>query len=185
MASSPEDVAAPAEDVTVFRTSRARTFGVMFAGFLIVWPIGNALMSWLLGDANPDPWWQVLLQAALTGAAVSALLTFVTPGQHPTWIRTSSGGLELSAGGSDPIHLAWVDIARVQVRRKSRWLLEVTPADMGRVNRVQEGNGMPRRRDGAFVVDLARVAPGPASLRRELARWMPGGAGPTPGVNHQ
>jgi hypothetical protein len=173
MTTTPEDVAAPAGDVTVFRGSPARTFAVMFVSFLIVWPVVNVLISWLLGDADPDPWWGVLLQAALIGAGVAAMLTFVTPGPPATWIRTSSGGLELSAAGSDPIHLAWADITHIAIRRKLlRRFLEVTPVDMGRVNRVRDGHGLPRSQDGVFIVDLSRVAPGPQSLRRELVRWM-------------
>ncbi len=105
---------------------------------------------------------------------VAALLAFLTPTWKPTWIRTSSGGLEMSAVGSDPIHIGWADIARAEVRRRFLgWVLEVAPADMERVNRVQEGHGMPRSRDGVFPLDLSRVSPGPRALRAEISRWAP------------
>ena len=90
--------------------------------------------------------------------AVGALLTFFTPGWKPTWIRTSSDGLEWSAAGADPRHLRWDDIAGVQVRRRFlRWVLEVTPAGTEQV----------------FAVDLTRVSPGPCALRAEISRWEP------------
>jgi hypothetical protein len=159
--------------VTEFRTSRMRTFGLMFTCFLLAWPVGIAV-TWLLSGSAPDPWWGVLLQGVLVGAVVGAVLAFLTPGWKPTWIRTSAAGLEMSAVGSDPIHLEWTDIARVEVRRKLlSQVLEVTPADMDRVTRVREGNGMPRSRDGVFPVDLSRISPGPRALRAEIARWAP------------
>lgn len=117
MTTSPEDVAAPADDTLVFRTSRARIFAFTIIGFLVVWPAGNLMASWWLGDDTADPWWSVLLQAALTGTAVAALSPFIAPGRPQTWIRTSSGGLELSSAGGDPILLAWDDISHIQVRR--------------------------------------------------------------------
>lgn len=172
MAAGPEDVAAPAADVTVFRTSRRQMFTSLFVGFSIMWPIADAGMSRLLGDADADPWWGVLLQAVCTGALFAALMTYVAPVQRPTWVRTSSGGLEVSAPGSDPIHIAWTDITHVEVRRTGlRWTLEVTPVDPGRVNQVHDGNSMPRMRDGVITVDLSWTAPGPRSLRREVNRW--------------
>lgn len=172
MASSPEDVAAPAADVTVFRTSRTRMFINLFVASSIMWPIADTVMSWLLGDTDPDPWWGVLLQAVLTGALFAALLTYVTPAQRPTWVRTSSGGLEVSAAGSDPIHLAWSDITRIDVRRtRLQWTLEVTPTDADRINQVRDGNGMPQIRDGVITALLPWMSPGPRNLRREVTRW--------------
>ena len=92
-----------------------------------------------------------------------------------TWVRTSAGGLELCAGGRDPILLAWPDVASVRVRR-SWWrpvLLAVTPVEMSRVHRADVRHGIPRIRDGAFIAEVGLLRPGVDVLRRELT---------TPGV---
>jgi len=109
----------------------------------------------------------------------AGLYAWSTRGALKTWIRISSGGLEVAAQDSDPILLAWPDIAHVRVRRQGiRSILEVTPLDLDRVHPVQGdgpgGPAMTETADGpAFTADLSELWPGPRALRRELARHLP------------
>jgi hypothetical protein len=93
-------------------------------------------------------------------------------------VRVSAGGLELAVQGSDPVLLAWDDIATVLVRRAGlRTVLDVTPVDLDTVHPVQdEGSGWPALHDtsegATFTADRTPVWPGPRALRRELARRL-------------
>jgi hypothetical protein len=114
----------------------------------------------------------------LIAGLASAAYAYSTRASLTTWVRVSSGGLELAAQESDPILLAWSDVAHVTVRRVGlRNVLDVTPVDLDSVHPVQdEGAGWPtmtETADGpAFTADLSEVWPGPRRLRRELAKHL-------------
>ncbi|MDY7089278.1 MAG: hypothetical protein SYR96_29745 [Actinomycetota bacterium] len=179
MSIAPEQVAAPARDAVLFKSSPVRTFVALFVllmvSFALVAPIAT-----LLGDSGAGrPWWQTALQAAVIAALAAGAYSYSTRGSLKTWVRVSSGGLELAAQDSDPILLDWADIKHVTVRREGfRNLLEVTPIDLDRVHPVQgEEAGPPalaETPDGqSFTADLSEVWPSPRRLRRELAKYLP------------
>jgi hypothetical protein len=181
MSIPPEEVEAPADDAILFRSSPWRTFSLMFAVLLVAYVAVSPLVTLVLG-AEGDPWWSTLLQGAVLAAVVSGLYGVSARSALNTWVRASSGGLELAAQGSDPVLLAWPDIDHVVVRRDGlRTVLDVTPVDLDRVHPVsEEDEGWPAIRDDdadpqgrpAFTADLTQVWPGPRALRRELARRM-------------
>jgi len=149
-------------------------FVVLFVTYLAVSP----LVSYLLG-APQDSWWTTGAQAAVIGAVVAGAYALSSRSALHTWVRASSGGLELAAQGSDPVLLAWPDIDHVVVRRRGlRTVLDVTPVDLDRVHPISEGgDGWPTLRDEedgspSFTADLTQVWPPPRALRRELARRM-------------
>jgi hypothetical protein len=174
---APEQVAAPARDAVLFRSSPMRTFAALFALMMISFAAVSPIVALIVGGTG-DPWWQTGLQAALIGALASAAYAYSTRASLTTWVRVSSGGLELAAQESDPILLAWPDIAAVRVRRVGlRNVLDVVPVDLDRVHPVQDeavgGPAMTETPDGpAFTADLSEVWPGPRRLRRELARHL-------------
>lgn len=173
MITEPDEVAAPAADATLFRASRARFFAVRLVTFVAAFLVVGPMVSRLLGDDDPGPGWSTLVQGLFTGMLLAACLTFGTDGWRRAWVRTSAGGLELMIAGSDPVHLEWANVADARVRRtRLRWILEVTPADLSQVRQVQEGNGMPIVRGGAFPADVTLLAPGPRRLRAELTRRL-------------
>jgi hypothetical protein len=118
------------------------------------------------------------LQAVLVGAAVAGAYAVSARAALPTWVRVSSGGLELAAQDSDPILLDWADIAAVVIRRDGlRTVLDVVPADLDSVHPVQEGEaGGPALADTprgpAFTADLTQIWPSPRALRREINRYL-------------
>jgi hypothetical protein len=179
MSLAPEQVQPPAGHAVLFRSSPARTFAAMVviiaATYMAVAPLGN----FVLGD-DGDPWWSTLLQATILAALAAGALAFTARASLTTWIRVSDGGLEVAAQGSDPIWLAWPDIASVVVHRVGvRTVLEVTPVDLDSVHPVQgDGPGWPTMTETdigtAFTADLTQLWPGPRALRRELARSRPG-----------
>ena len=181
MSIPPEEVEAPADDAILFRSSPWRTFSLMFAVLMVAYVAVSPLVTLVLG-AESDPWWSTLLQGAVLAAVVSGLYAVSSRSALNTWVRASSGGLELAAQGSDPVLLAWPDIDHVVVRRDGlRTVLDVTPVDLDRVHPVsEEDEGWPTIRDDeedpqgrpAFTADLTQVWPGPRALRRELARRM-------------
>jgi hypothetical protein len=179
MSIAPEQVEAPADDAVLFRSSPGRTFALLFVTLLSTYAASAPLVSLLIGDTG-DPWWSTLSQAAVVGAAVGGGYAFSARAALTTWVRVSAGGLELAAQGSDPVLLAWSDIATVVIRRTGmRTVLDVTPVDLDRVHPVQgEGPGWPAMTETdtgpAFTADLTQVWPGPRVLRRELARRMSG-----------
>jgi hypothetical protein len=178
MSIAPEQVEAPAGDAVLFRSSPARTFAALFAILWLTYLAVSPLTALILGS-DGDTWWSTLLQATVIGAVIAGAYAFSARAALTTWVRVSAGGLELAAQGSDPILLAWPDIARVVVRRAGfRTVLEVTPLDLDRVHPVTgEGPGWPALTDTttgtAFTADLTQVWPGPRALRRELSRRMP------------
>ena len=174
MSIAPEQVKAPADDAVLFRSSPWRTFVVVFLLLMVSFGAVSPIVALLAGGTG-NPWWHTALQAGTIGVLAAGGYAWSTRGALTTWIRCSSGGLELAAQGSDPILLDWADIATVVVRRAGlRALLEVTPIDLDRVHPVQdEGPGGPAMTGAAFTADLSEVWPGPRTLRRELARRLP------------
>ena len=179
MSISPEEVAAPAADAVVFRSSPVRTFLAMCAIIVLTYLAVSPLVGLLLDTAD-DPWWLTLVQALVIGGVVAGTATLSARSSLKTWVRVSAAGLELAAQGSDPVLLDWADIKHVVVRREgARTVLEVTPVDMDRVHPVDdEGPGWPAMTDtasgAAFTADLTQIWPGPRALRRELTRRLHG-----------
>ena len=136
------------------------------------------IVSLILGGTH-DPWWSTLAQAAVIGALVAGAYAVSARAALRTWVRVSAGGLELAVQGSDPVLLAWDDIATVLVRRTGlRTVLDVTPVDLDTVHPVQgEGSGWPALHDtsegATFTADLTHLWPPSRALRRELARRLP------------
>ena len=182
MSIPPDEVEAPAGDAVLFRSSPWRTFALLAGTLLVAYVIVSPLVALLLG-APEESWWSILAQGAAVGALVAGAYTLTSRSALSTWVRASSGGLELAAQGSDPVLLAWPDIDHVVVRRDGlRTMLDVTPVDLDRVHPLaEEDEGWPAIRDDeadplgrpAFTADLTQVWPGPRALRRELARRMP------------
>jgi hypothetical protein len=177
MSMAPEQVQPPAGHAVLFRSSPVRTFAAMVV-ILVITYVAVAPLVDLVVDDGGDPWWSTLLQAVVLAVLAAGALAFTARSSLSTWIRVSDGGLEMAAQGSDPIWLAWPDIASAVVRRTGlRTLLEVTPVDLDSVHPVQgEGPGWPTMTETgsgtAFTADLTQVWPGPRALRRELARRM-------------
>jgi hypothetical protein len=182
MSIPPDEVKAPADDAVLFRSSPWRTFALLSGTLLTAYILVSPLVALVLG-APDEPWWSTLLQGAVIAIVVSGAYALTARSALSTWVRASSGGLELAAQGSDPVLLAWPDIDHVVVRRDGlRTVLDVTPVDLDRVHPVsEEDEGWPAIRDDdadpagrpAFTADLTQVWPGPRALRRELARRMP------------
>ena len=182
MSIPPDEVEAPADDAVLFRSSPWRTFALLSGTLLTAYILVSPLVALVLG-APDEPWWSTLLQGAVIAIVVSGAYALTARSALSTWVRASSGGLELAAQGSDPVLLAWPDIDHVVVRRDGlRTMLDVTPVDLDRVHPVSdEAEGWPAIRDDdadpagrpAFTADLTQVWPGPRALRRELARRMP------------
>jgi hypothetical protein len=162
----------------LFRSSPWRTFAAVFALLMISFAAVSPLAALAAGGTGKH-WWQTALEAAAISALAAGAYAWSTRGGLKTWIRISSGGLELAAQDSDPILLAWPDIAHITVRRQGlRSVLEVTPVDLDRVHPVQDegpgGPAMTETKDGpAFTADLSELWPGPRALRRALAKRLP------------
>ena len=177
MSLAPDEVEAPAGRSALFRSSPARTFAAVFVILAIAYAATGPLVDVLLDDGG-DPWWSTGLQAVMIGALVATAAAYTARSSLTTWVRISDGGIELAAQGSDPVLLAWPDVADVAVRRVGlRTVLELTPVDLDRVHPVQdEGEGWPAltetARGPAFTADLTQVWPGPRALRRALARYV-------------
>jgi hypothetical protein len=178
MSIAPEQVEAPATDAVLFRSSPWRTFIAILALLMISFGAVSPIVALIAGGTG-NPWWETAVQAAAISTLAAGGYAWSTRGALKTWIRISSGGLELAAQDSDPILLAWPDIAHVTVRRQGiRSILEVTPVDLDRVHPMQgDGPGGPAMTETAegtaFTADLTEVWPGPRALRRELARRLP------------
>jgi hypothetical protein len=177
---APEQVEAPARDAVLFRSSPVRSFLVIFVLLMMSFALVSPFVA-LLGDGSGtgQPWWQTGLQAGAIAALAAGAYAYSTRGSLTTWVRVSSGGLELAAQDSDPVLLAWTDIRHVTVRREAfKNLLEVTPIDFDRVHPVQgEKVGPPAVAETpegqSFTADLSEIWPGPRRLRRELAKYLP------------
>ncbi|GAA4930933.1 hypothetical protein [Actinoplanes utahensis] len=175
MSIAPEQVRAPARDAVLFRSSPARTFVTVFAVLMVAYLAVSPLIGWVAGGSG-DPWWVIAAQAALVGAGVAGAYALSARAALPTWVRVSSGGLELASQDSDPILLDWSDIVTVLVRRDGlRTVLEVVPGDLDSVHPVQEGDsGGPAMADTprgpAFIADLTQIWPSPRALMREIDR---------------
>ena len=177
MSIAPEQVEAPARDAVLFRSSPARTFVTVYVVLLLSYLLVSPLVGLVAGGTG-DPWWVTALEAAVIGAVAAGGYALSGRGALTTWIRVSSGGLELAAQGSDPILLDWADVAAVEVRRDGlRTVLDVVPVDLDSVHPVQGPHaGWPTMTDTpdgtAFTADLSRLWPSPRALRRELARRL-------------
>jgi hypothetical protein len=177
MSIPPDQVTAPAGDAALFRSSPLRTgvalFGALVTAYLAVAGLGDLV----LGDPA-EPWWSTLAQAVIVSATVVGVYLVTARSSLATWVRVSDGGLELAALGSDPVLLAWSDVADAVVRRSGlRSVLEVRPVDLDRVHPVQgTGEGWPplteTQAGPVFLADLTQVWPGPRALRRELSRRL-------------
>ncbi len=179
MSIPPEEVEAPARDAVLFRSHPWRTFLLIFVAVLIAYVAVTPLVTLVLG-ATSDPWWSTVIQGASIAAVTAGIYALTSRSSLRTWVRASSGGLELAAEGSDPILLAWTDIDHVSVHRDGfRTVLDVTPVNLDRVHPISEADeGWPALHDEpdgspAFTADLTQVWPGPRILRRELARHLP------------
>jgi hypothetical protein len=178
MSMAPEQVEAPAGHAVLFRSSPLRTFAAMAVIMGCTYMVATPLADLALG-ADDHSWWSTSLQALVLGVLVAAALSLTARASLKTWIRVSDGGIEMAAQGSDPIWLAWPDIASAVVRRnRMRTILEVTPVGLDTVHPVQDaGPGWPSMIDTAggtaFTADLTQVWPGPRALRRELSRRLP------------
>ncbi|HET6532656.1 MAG TPA: hypothetical protein VFH03_18880 [Actinoplanes sp.] len=174
MSVAPEELAAPADDAVVFRSSPWRAFVALFLVIVVAYVAVSPVVGMLL--ETHDPWWVTLLQAAAIGVLAAGAFSLSARSSLRTWVRISGAGLELAAQGSDPVLLSWPDIEHVTVRRAgARTILEVTPVDLDSVHPVDhEGPGWPAltetERGTAFTADLTQVWPGPRRLRRELSR---------------
>jgi hypothetical protein len=186
MSIAPEQVAVPATDAVLFRSSPLRTFVVVFALLMLSFGLVSPIVALVVGGTG-NRWWHTAVQAGAISMLAAGCFAWSTRGALKTWVRISSGGLELAAQGSDPILLTWPDIAAVVVRRSGlRTVLEVTPVDLDRVHPVQDegAGGPPMSETGGgptFTADLSEIWPGPRALRRELARRMP----PAPVMQHR
>jgi hypothetical protein len=175
---APDQVEAPARDAVLFRSSPMRTFVTVFVLLMLSFALVSPIMALFMGGTG-NPWWHTAAQAAVVAVLGASCFAWSTRGSLHTWVRVSSGGLELAAQDSDPVLLAWEDIASVQVRRTGmRNVIDITPIDLDRVHPVQgERAGWPtlaETPDGpAFTADLSELWPGPRRLRRELAKHMP------------
>jgi len=175
---APEQVEAPARDTVLFKSSPLRTFVVLFLLLMLSFALVSPIVAAVVGGTG-SPWWQAGLQAGAIAVLAAGAYVYSTRGSLKTWVRVSSGGLELAAQDSDPILLDWADIKHVTVRREGLTnLLEVTPVDLDVVHPVQgEEVGPPvlaETPEGqSFTADLSEVWPGPRRLRRELAKHLP------------
>ena len=176
MSITPDEVAAPADDAVLFRSSPWRTFVAVFLALLVAYLAVSPLVALTL--ETDDPWWLTLLQGGVIGAMVAGAVGVSARSSLSTWVRVSRAGLELAAQGSDPVLLSWADIAHVTVRRQgARTVLEVTPVDLDSVHPVDgPGPGWPALTETphgtAFTADLSQLWPGPRALRRELTRRL-------------
>ncbi|WP_430780846.1 hypothetical protein [Actinoplanes sp. G11-F43] len=176
MSIAPEEVRAPAGDTVLFRSSPGRTFVMVFAVLMVAYLAVSPVIGWISGDA--DPWWVIATQAMVIGVGAAGAYTVSARAALPTWVRVSSGGLEMAAQDSDPILLDWADISAAVIHREGlRTVLEVIPADLDSVHPVQEGDtGGPALTDTprgpAFTADLTQIWPSPRALRRELDRHL-------------
>lgn len=174
---APEEVRAPARDAVLFRSSPARTFVLMFSVLMVAYLAVSPVVGWIAGDTG-DPWWVLVAQAVLIGAGVAGAYTASAGAALRTWVRVSSGGLELASQDSDPILLDWADVADAAIRRDGlRTVLEVIPADLDSVHPVQEGTaGDPALTDTprgpAYFADLTQIWPSPRALRRAINRHL-------------
>ncbi|GAB1643064.1 hypothetical protein [Krasilnikovia sp. MM14-A1259] len=177
MSTVPKQVEAPAADAVLFRSSPLRTFLALFVVLTLTY-VGAAIVVDAISAGPRDPWWSTLTQGAVIAVLVAGGYTACARAALTTWVRVSAGGLELAAQGSDPVLLAWDDIAAIAVHRTGlRTVIDVTPVDLDRVHPVAgEGPGWPTMRDtpagAAFTADLTQVWPGPRALRRELDKRL-------------
>ncbi|GAA1588391.1 hypothetical protein [Actinoplanes couchii] len=174
---APEEVRAPARDAVLFRASPGRTFLMMFVVLMVAYLAVSPVIGLIAGDTG-DPWWAIAIQAMVVGGGVAGGYAVSARAALQTWIRVSSGGLEIASQESDPILLDWADVADAAIHRQGlRTVLKVTPVDLDSVHPVQAGAaGGPALTDTsrgpAFVADLTQIWPGPRALRRELDRHL-------------
>jgi hypothetical protein len=177
MSFAPEEVEAPGREAVLFRSSPARTFGMVFAALMIAYLAASPLVAYFARGTG-ESWWITALQAVAVAVGAAGLYTISARAALPTWVRVSDAGLELAAQDSDPVLLEWQDVSAVVIRRAGlRVLLEVVPGDLDTAHPVQdaadEGPALTDTPRGpAFTADLTQLWPGSRALRKEIEHWM-------------
>ncbi len=176
----PDEVTAPAPDAQLFRPSAAWTFLVIFAVAVPVMTAANLLLD--LPDGQSLGWHQLGKAAgdSLPYCLLAATAAAWQIRRRRSWVRISSGGIELAAYAAGPIVLDWAEITSVRVHRRGlRAVLDVVPADVDAVRSVEPARDLPQMRDTAdgtaFTVEVSFLRPGLAALRTSLARHTPTG----------
>ncbi len=171
----PDDVTAPAADSQLFRSSPTWYLLIYVPAMLLGVTAVSLLIDLLDGV---DLSWRhlgvkaaALLPATAAGAGFFAWQIW----RRRSWVRISSGGVELAADGGDPILLDWSEIISARIRRRGLWaVLDVVPADPDTVHSTDSHRDLPRMRDTAdgtaFTVQVGVLQPGPTALRTALAR---------------
>ncbi|MET8152550.1 hypothetical protein ACIBSW_16215 [Actinoplanes sp. NPDC049668] len=180
----PGDVAAPAPDAALFRSSTVRALLILVAATVAAWVCAKLLISALIGhgvsweDVGPS------LLVPVVGALTFFGATAWRQRGRPTWIRVSGLGIELAQCG-DPVFVPWSQITAAGVR--GRWIfsaLEITPADLYAVRSALPSRDLPairyRRGVAMFRVDVGAIRPGRSELRLTLDRHRPAALGPQP-----
>ena len=174
----PDEVTAPAPDAQLFRSSPAWMFLIIFAAALPAATAVILLLALLDGDSAS---WRRIGGAAGDSLPYCLLIAAGAAWQvrrRRTWVRISSGGIELAADGGDPILLDWSETRSARVHRRGLWaVLDVVPTDPDSVRSTDPRRDLPRMRDTAdgkaFSVPVGGLRPGPAALRSALARHPP------------
>jgi hypothetical protein len=111
----------------------------------------------------------VLISLAATVAA--GLGVWTVRRRNPGWVRMSAAGLEFAAARHRATFLPWAGIASVRRRYPRPFTqLLVTPTGLGVSSYAQTTGLPPRRHDGAFVIDVSMMTPGPEAVLAELDR---------------
>ena len=171
----PDDVAAPAADAVLFHSAPGWVFLTTLLVAVPIMAAGGVLIELLDGAGLGWRDWAAAAADALPLALLIAALAAAQVWQRRTWVRISSGGVELAARGGDPVLLDWAEIVSARVRRRWLWtVLDVVPVDPYNVRSVEPQRDPPRMRDtgygAAFTVEVGGLRPGPAALRAALAR---------------
>lgn len=172
---SPDEVTAPAPDAQLFRSSPTWAFLVILFLVMPVFAIIDLLLD--LPEGADLGWRQVseTVGNSLLFALVAAGAAAWQIRRRRTWVRISSGGIELAADGGDPILIDWSEIICARIRRRGLWaVLDVVPTDPDTVRSTNPHRDLPRMRDTpdgtAFTVPAGGLRPRPAALRTALAR---------------
>ena len=171
----PDDVTAPAADTRLFRSSPTWVTLILLCVAVPVAAFASLGLELLDGAAMSRRLMAEAVVDVLPYTVVAALVTVWQLSRRRTWVRISSGGMELAAHGGDPVLLDWSEIVSARVRRRWLWaVLEVVPVDLDTVRSVDPGRDLPRVRETdagtAFTVEAGILRPGPTALRAELAR---------------
>lgn len=177
---SPDDVTAPAADTRLFRSSPTWASVILLCAAVPVAAFVSLGFELLDGTAMSLRLMAAAVVDVLPYMVIAALVAAWQLARRRTWMRTSSGGMELAVHGGDPVLLDWSEIVSARVRRRWLWaVLEVVPVDLDTVRSVEPGRDLPRMRETdagtAFTVGAGSLRPGPAALRTEIARHTTSG----------